>query len=384
MKTNQEILEEIHTVKNHQWNTQRKYKYAVQKYCKFQKKHLWELIEEAEREEEQGIRWKNRRLKNRLIRYRQYLYDNYAKNTVDANFIPILVIYDYFEIEIHKLPKISSRSITKPTPIRYKDLPDKEVIRAALEIASPLMKAIILFISSSGSARRETLNLTIQDYMKATQEYHQTNNINEMIETLNKQKDVVPTFDILRAKTNKYYTTYCSPEAVTAINHYLLSRVDPLTPESKLFKIAETTFVTKFEEINDKLELGFVGSFRRFRSHMLRKFHATTLYNDGMALDKINDMQGKSKNSTDSVYFMTNPEDLKLEYIEHLPVLTMGKDVEKVTVKSPEFLKLENTNRELEASLKEQESKYENILERISALENRSNEDVLAKFKKRE
>ena len=177
MKTNQEILEEIHTVKNHQWNTQRKYKYAVQKDCKFQKKHLWELIEEAEREEEQGLRWKNRRLKNRLIRYRQHLYDNYAKNTVNANFIPILVIYDYFEIEIHKLPKISDRSITKPTPIRYKDLPDKEVIRAALEIASPLMKAIILFISSSGSSRRETLNLTIQDYMKATQEYHQTNNI---------------------------------------------------------------------------------------------------------------------------------------------------------------------------------------------------------------
>ena len=379
MKTNQEILEEIHTVKNHQWNTQRKYKYAVQKYCKFQKKHLWELIEEAEREEEQGIRWKNRRLKNRLIRYRQYLYDNYAKNTVDANFIPILVIYDYFEIEIHKLPKISSRSITKPTPIRYKDLPDKEVIRAALEIASPLMKAIILFISSSGSARRETLNLTIQDYMKATQEYHHTNNINEMIETLNKQEDVVPTFDILRVKTNKYYTTYCSPECVHAINNYLLSRVDPLTPESKLFKIAETTFVTKFEEINDKLELGFVGSFRRFRSHMLRKFHATTLYNDGMALDKINDMQGKSKNSTDSVYFMTNPEDLKLEYIEHLPVLTMGKDVEKVTVKSPEYHRLE---RELEKKTDEVQAMNDRISSVEEVLSNLGIANIVDKVKK--
>ena len=360
MKTNQEILEEIHIHKNHKWNTQRRYKYAVQKYCKFNNKTLHELLQEAEQEEEKGIRWKHRKLKKRLLNYRQWLVEKYAKNTINSNFIPILVIYEFYEIELHKLPKISN--IKKTPPITYKDLPDKEVIRTALDIASPLMKAVILFTVSSGTARAETLSLTIGDYMKATQEYHQTTNITEMIDTLNKIEDVIPTFNILRQKTNKYYTTYCSPEAVTAINHYLLSRVDPLTPDSQLFRIGETTFIIKFEELNDELGLGFVGNYRRLRSHMLRKYHATTLYNDGMALDKINDLQGKTKNKTDSVYFMTNPEDLKLEYIEHLPALSMGKDVEKVTIKSPEFTRLE-------AELKDKTDEVESVNERLNNIE---------------
>ena len=360
MKTNEEILEEIHTHKNHKWNTQRKYKYAVQKYCKFQKKTLHELIKEAETEEEKGIRWKHRKLKKRLLDYRQWLVENYAKNTINANFIPILVIYEFHEIELQKLPKISN--IKKTAPITYRDLPDKEVIRAALDIASPVMKAVILFTVSSGTARAETLSLTIRDYMDATQEYHNATDIKEMIDTLNKIDDVVPTFTILRQKTNKYYTTYCSPEAVKQINHYLLSRVDPLTPESPLFKLGETTFIIKFEEINDELGLGFVGPYRRFRSHMLRKYHATTLYNDGLSLDKINDLQGKSKNKTDSVYFMTNPEDLKIEYIEHLPALSIGKDVEKVTIKSPEFTKLE-------LELKDKTEEVESVNARLDNIE---------------
>ena len=62
------------------------------------------------------------------------------------------------------------------------------------------MKAIILFMSSSGCARRETLNLTVMDYMNATKEYHNTDNIMEMIDVLNNIDNVVPTFNILRQK----------------------------------------------------------------------------------------------------------------------------------------------------------------------------------------
>ena len=95
---------------------------------------------------------------------------------------------------------------------------------------------------------------------------------------------------------------------------------------------------------------------------MLRKYHATALYNDGLALDKINDLQGKTKNKTDSVYFMTNPEDLKLEYIEHLPALTMSKDVEKVTIKSPEF-------KRLEIELADKTEEVESVNERLNNIE---------------
>ena len=108
---------------------------------------------------------------------------------------------------------------------------------------------------------------------------------------------------------------------------------------------------TRFIKINEKLGLGKVGHLNRFRSHMLRKFHASALYNDGMSLDKVNDLQGKAKNKTDASYFMTNPEDLKYEYIQHLPAVTINTDVEKLSIKSPEFIQIENENKELKTKL---------------------------------
>ena len=369
MRSNEEILNEIHTIKNHSPNTIRRYKHAVQKYCRLNDMTLDQLIHEAEQEEDMGVKWKHSKLKRRLITFRQYLVENFAKNTINSNFVPIKVIYQYYEIDIRKLPKIPNTSFQIQAPISYKDLPDKEIIRAAVDIASPLMKAIILFISSSGTARAETLSLTLPDYMNSTSEYHNTKDITQMIDTLNQMKDVVPTFTIKRKKTNKYYTTFCSPESVAAINHYLLSRSDPLSLESKLFKISETQFIKNFEKINDELGLGKVGFFNKFRSHMLRKYHATTLYNDGLALDKVNDLQGKTKNRTDSVYFMTNPEDLKHDYVEHLNSLSIGKEVEKVTIKSKEFKELEIKNIELENENKNLKSEVSSISQRQDNLE---------------
>lgn len=278
-----------------------------------------------------------------------------------------MVIYKYYDIEIQRLPRISEQSLKQTPPITFKDLPDKEVIRSAVNIASPVMKAMILFMASSGAAKAETLSLTIDTYMKSVESYCKSQDIYQIIDTLNNMEDVVPTFNILRIKTNKYYTTFCSPEAVTAINHYLLSRTDQLTPESKLFKFGDVSVTLSFEKINDELGLGTIGDdgkgYRRFRSHMLRKFHASALYNDGMALDKVNDLQGKSKNKVDSVYFMTNPEDLKLDYIEHLSAVTINEDVEKITIKSPEFLKLEN-------ELEHKKQEVESMNDRLSAIEN--------------
>lgn len=89
----------------------------------------------------------------------------------------------------------------------------------------------------------------------------------------------------------------------------------------------ESYFIGYFQRINDELGPGRVGHYSRFRSHMLRKFHASALYNDSMSLDNVNDLQGKAKNKTDQAYFMINPEDLKYEYIKHLPAITINTDV---------------------------------------------------------
>ena len=133
--------------------------------------------------------------------------------------------------------------------------------------------------------------------------------------------------------------------------HPILSRTDNVTNDSKLFKIGVIYFSVSFQKINEDLGLGKLGNYNRFRSHMLRKFHASALYNDGMSFDDVNDLQGKSKNRTDQAYFIINPEDLKYEFIEHLPAVTISIEVKKLHVKSPEFVKIENENNELKSEL---------------------------------
>lgn len=65
-------------------------------------------------------------------------------------------------MEIHNLPSINKKIVIYLT-ISFKDLVDKEIIKQSLEITTPLLQAIILFMVSSGCSRRETLNLTIAD-----------------------------------------------------------------------------------------------------------------------------------------------------------------------------------------------------------------------------
>ncbi|PWB85404.1 hypothetical protein [Methanobrevibacter thaueri] len=126
----------------------------------------------------------------------------------------------------------------------------------------------------SGCVKTETLSLTIGDYIDVLSEYLPKRNMDifHVIDYLNGIDDVVPTFSILRKKTNKYYLTYCSPEAVNAINAYPLLWDKPITEESPLFQISRTYMVQSLEMINDTFGLGGVGKYRRFRSHMLRKF----------------------------------------------------------------------------------------------------------------
>lgn len=315
-----EIMNEFIKVRNLNKRTVYGYNNAIKLYMDFNKMSLSELLKEAEKDEENGIRWKNRKIKMRLLNFRVFLQNNYLISTVKVHFQRILTIYRHFEIEIHNLPPINLKNTNKLKPIMFEDLPTKEIIKDAINITNPIMQAIILFISSSGCARQETLNITIQDFIDATREYHDSDDIYEIITILIKRDDVVPTFKLKRQKTNKFYYTFCSPEAVTYILDYLIISKRKLKNEDKLFKTNLDYLNSYFNEINESLNLGKVRKYNRFISHMLRKFHASILYNheNGLSLEEIDALQGRGKNNTHSSYFMENPKNLKEKYINSL------------------------------------------------------------------
>lgn len=382
---NNTIIDEFAKARRLKKGTIEQYQIALNFYSKFQQKPLSELLEEADNEEEQGIRWKKRKLKQRLINYRNYLYEHHVKSTADLKFALIKTFYKHYEIEIHDLPALNKKNIKLSEPLKFKDLPDKELIKKALKIANPLMRAIILFMSSSGCARAETLSLTVQDYLDATREYHNSNDIVEAVKIMH-DKDIVPTFYLKRIKTNKYYYTFCSPEANQEIINYLLLREDlnnDRLDEIQLFKCNTAYFERHFAKINNTLDLGKIGAHNKFKSHILRKFHATNLYNDKMSLEEIDALQGRSKEATHSSYFTEDPNKLREKYISHLDCLTINLDVNNMDIKSPEYV-------ELEQKYNEKESQFNNMEERLSRMEKMfgnvdqmSDEEILKLFSKR-
>lgn len=371
MKTDQELLDDFQKRRNLKSSSMRQYKTVLKRYSEYNNMSLIDLLNEAEIEEDDRIPQRRRTLTTRLLGFRNHITEHYKKNSVRSMMTKTITLYSTYGLEIPKLPRQSEKNMNECPPISFKDLPDKDIIKASLKVTNPLMTSIILFMSSSGSARTEMLNLTIQDFIDSTRLYHNTNNIYEVLDILKERDDIVPTFKIRRQKTDKWYYTFCSPEAVNAIVNYLLSIKKPLHNEDKLFQYHEVTVCYKFQEINDELGLGKKGTFNRFRSHMLRKFHASNLKNHGMSKEDINEMQGKGQNLVDEAYFFDDPNILREKYIEHMDAVTINLDVNNIDIKSQEYLELEQKFKEKEAEVKEMDDRILDIEERLSDIDNR-------------
>lgn len=371
----EEMLQELVQTRNIRHSTMIRYRTIIKYYVESQGLPLHELILEAEKEEDQGIRLKNRTIKKRLINHRNYLINerNYSHVTVQKTMTGLRTIYNHFEIELPRIPKLNERSVKSTEPIYYDDLPTHELIGKAINLSKPIMKAVILFITSSGCARSETCSLTIQDFIEATSEYHNSENIYEVLEELKDQDNIVPIFHVKRQKTNKFYYTFCSPEAVTAIVSYLNSRTDNMTNDKKLFKINKNYLNVKFQELNEQLGGPNKGCYCLLRTHMLRKFHASNLARgeNGLSLDEIDSLQGRTKDNVRKSYYFDDPKELRKKYIRNIDKVLINN--ESVKIDSPEVAAL---RKEAEKLKEENEIIKSNI---NKAVDDRINE-VLSKY----
>ena len=334
-------------------------------YMKHTGKDLQELIKEADEEEMQGIRWKDRKLRSYLISYRANLHNNVglAENTVNKYLQLVKTFYYHYGIEIGKLPSYTSKSVRKNEPITADDIPTKEDIKLSIDLSTnSVMRALIHFMSSTGLAIVDALSLTVEDFVEACEDYYASNNLNEIINILSVSEDVIPTFKLRRRKTGKFFYTFATSEAVNSVAVYLKTRKD-LSLRDKLFKITKNYCFILFREINVAMGKKKKNSFSLFRSHMLRKFQAKQLYDDGMSVEDIDAIQGRSKDRTHEAYFIIDPDKLKKRYIEHMGALCLFNEVEVRTIESEEFKELKKINNEYRTKLEEQEDMIRQITE---------------------
>ena len=142
---NDELFKNFTISCNHAIGTTQSYELSLRKYCNYFDMSLKELLEEAEGDEMNGVKWKYNRLKSKLVEYRHHMFQSYAAGTVRKEMNGIIFFYKFYDIEVWNLPKGNDKSIQKLAPIYFKDLLDKEVIREAFQIASPLRKLSYCF-----------------------------------------------------------------------------------------------------------------------------------------------------------------------------------------------------------------------------------------------
>ena len=371
MKTD-EILERFFHERNSSQSTITTYTRVVGIYEKFTGETLSNLLDMADDEEYHNIRWKNTNTRRYIITFREYLYGKYNVSTAKLYLTAIITIYRHFEITIPPLPYYSTKHAKRTDPLLPEQLLDRDILRECITISSPVVKSLILFMSSSGVSRIDVLNLTINDYLEATKDYHSHQEsvkyaIREMRDL---EEPIIPEFHLTRQKTGQQYVTFCSHEAVKSINAYLLTRTETLTRNLPLFRIHERYFNTIFERLNEHFQLGKVGNWNRIRSHMLRKYHASQLAEAGVSTDHINLLQGrKIPGIAHETYIRIKPETLREEYIEALPYIVISDEdrvkteLEKVTDRKDEL-----------------EQKYDNMMSRIEALENMTWEDAMKEY----
>lgn len=380
MKSTAEILNEIFRERNSSQNTQRAYIRSVNQFEIYFQQHLGEIIHLAETEEDQGIPWRKSSLRKYLIEFRSYLYDKYKSKTAKLYLTLIISIFRHYEFVVPKLPRFSED--IEVISILPEDIPDREMLQKCLDISPPLVTAFALFTSSSGMSRRDTLNLKVKDYLEGTKEYHNhTDNMSLAIREMNESEiDIIPVFEHLtRQKTSLPYFTFCSNEAAEAINNYLISRkvlvydetgkvigARDVTPEDDLFDVSYQWIGDLFEEINTKLNLGKAGRYNRFTVHMMRRYHATQLYEAGMSEDKINLLQGRTPKSViHESYIRVKTKDLKEEYIECLPYIVVNP-INKVRT---ELDVTKEKNIKLEEELEQKNTEMADINRRMESVE---------------
>ena len=324
----QKMLDKMMKERNVRASTAKGYISTIKMYTEFNQMQLYELIDEALKEQDAHIPLRESKLKQRLLDYRNYLMNiqDMSSKTVKTYFSKMLTVYRHFECEIPIIPMAQYKHEYVTT---YSDLPTLDHLRQALEVSPVDLRAAICFQASSGSAKAETLQLTVRQFFQGVQEYHDLS-FSEDEETLEKilkvlehklaeYELIVPTFYLERIKTKKFYYTFCSPEACKWIVMDLKNRIGKTNVQeflnSQLFDFSPSLLLTRYQEVNDYFKWGHKGKFRFFRSHVLRKWNASNIQ---MTTEDIDNIQGRSKDEVHQAYIKVKPERLKKTYMEHM------------------------------------------------------------------
>lgn len=366
-------------------STKRVYITRIKTYTNFTGKTPTQLIKEADKEQDKGIKRYNRKINDYILDYVDYCKENdKAIQTIKLNIDTINSFYKYFDIDP---PTIRGLLKKDPENLSFEKLPEMQTIEHALTVCKPRERAILLLQLSSGMGSAEIRSLTCKHFIDAFSEYidldrYDKKNLLKVATHLkDKNEEMIGTWKIVRIKTGMPYITFNSPESSRALINYVLYRYEmnkhiksldrPFFVNQFNRAVNKEAMTRMYNRINDNSGLGYRNNKRRtLTSHIPRKIFTTNLYRAGLDKLAIDWMLGHKINEVTESYFKTNIQDLKKLYMNAVEYLT----IEKVKIKRVAAKEIKDIVRELDTV------KHENIL--LNEINNR-NEERLDKVEQR-
>ena len=311
------------------------YLVAISQYIAFHNLSLSELLEEAEDDVVKGVIPRKRRIKGRIIDYRNSL-EGKSDNTSHTYVSAVRSFYKAMDVQLPSNKRYEKTAILEENKFLGME---RSEIKRVLKYANVRDKAIVLFIASSGTGGKELIKLTRDDFLNG----------------LDRETGIC-TFYIRRKKTSEDYHTYCSPEASAAIQEYLNTREDDLpwlflgiVKETKeKVQLTKNALGAMFRRLARRTgNEGQPGFFNKIRAHNFRKFFKTTLMEAGAPKWAAEWMMGH-KEELDARYSSPSGEKMKNTY--YLPyVNSLLIDTAEVIIQPKEDI---TALRELQAEMK--------------------------------
>lgn len=316
-KKSQSIVEKIFSSSSE--NTKKAYTTTVRKYEKFHHSTMNELVEEALLEQEQRIPEHQLSIYDRLMSFQEYLIENYVHSTVKHDITRIKTIYKRSRVRLPYFPPLDPKNCKQNPYIDYFEVITKDEIKLALPYLTENLQARVMLMATGGYSLEETDSMTIRKFLEELYPYHQQDDANKAMEILSQKDNIIWVSKMVRHKTGKPYYGFCNPETTQKIAQSWLSR-DIQDIDIKLFRQEKGWVTRQMGSINDLLDFGEAGGFRRFTPHPLRRFNATNLngaslsYEEEMQIRTIDELQGRAMTDVQSRYIKTNPLKQKLLY----------------------------------------------------------------------
>jgi len=357
-------------------------------YCDYYKMSIEELINEAEKEESENVRLSKRKIKKRLIEYRNYIFDKYSKKTIRTKMSDISYFYVVNDITIPKLPKPPSKYDSE---ISFDEVPTKSDVKRAIETTTNIRnRAMFLFCMTSGSGSAEVREFTVEEYIRGIKDIPQNItlkdgdiDIYEALDEIDGDKEFVPTFHFVRIKKNRDYFTCITPEANQYIVNWLKTRKN-LSLNDKVFDYSRKSLINAFQYVNDKNEWGWVNQNRQryFTSHQLRRLNANLIEEEKL----VNQIQGRKFDETSEAYFKRDKKKIKEHYLRWINELTIYEEYETTYLTDTKYAEFTEKLKEKDDIIDELKANNDEQTKIIKELENKTEEiktDVDIKIKEK-